>query len=308
MKDRLSLTLFTYTPDMTISETPVKQYRTAPQRAKTKAIGESIILRLFAEYGFLNQNMIQRCLNMRGHRRIDAARALDKMQYTGKVKKYTIRRSGSKRQDIDIYCLSETAIKQLKKSGIQMIRYKQDMTDIPYILEHLSVAQWHIAVLEVNTIYESAYMLRMALKDGRTGIIPSLTAHTALGGKKVYLCGVCAPKGGLKEDLARFLKNVYMLDAYFKEEAETYRSYVFIAICEDDRQSEELCRYLTSIKETAGMYFLYTNDAVTSSAIASPTTLLYDLSLSGNTITRSVVSFPETTLEALRRSKHKKVT
>lgn len=304
-KKRFSLTLFTYDPRMKIRESTPSEARRGPELSRTRAVGEKAILKIFAEYGFLNLNMVQRCLDMRGHYRIDAKKSVEKMMRLGKLKRHTISLKGSGKQDIDIYSLTSPMIEDMRRAGVPLIRYRQDMTDIPYILEHLSVAQWHISLLEESVIHESAYMLRIALKDGRSTVIPSLTSHTTIMGQKLYLCGVALPKGGTKEDMARFLKNIFIMDSYFKEEHMTYRSYVFVLIGEDDRQAEEACRYLSGIKETSGIYFLNTNDSITSASVSSPLSLLYDISLKKGVIERSVISIPRTSIEALRNTRHK---
>ncbi len=290
MKKRYSLTLYTYDPDMKIWESTVRPGLHAPEVRQTKARGEEIIKELLALYGFMTLPLIRRCLIMKGHGRIDTKKSIVKMQYKGLVKKYTITLKDSDKQDIDIYVLSKEVRAKYKKDGKIMINYRYDMLNIPYLLEHLSLIQWHIACLEKSRIKESAYHWKVSLSDGRIATIPSLTAYKALGVKSFYLCAIPVTKGVHNEELMTFLLNVYLIDEYFKENSGRFKKYVFVLICEDDKQAEDICRYLSTIKETAGLYFLYTSDAATSDPDIDPLSLLYELTVQGGAVERRVIS------------------
>ena len=289
MTDRYALTLYTYNPAMEIRETTLRERMNVPERSGGKAVGQDIIVKLLATYGFLTLNLIKRCLVLRGHKRIDPSRSLEKMQVKGRALKYTIHHEGSDKQDIDIYTLSDSMRAELKKKGYEYIHYKQDMTNIPYILEKLSTIQWHVSVLEAPHTREAAYNWRVVLSDKRTVIVPSMTEFKTIRKSKLYLIGIPAPKGKHNEDLMKFLISVYLMDEYLKENPGRYTSRVFVLICEDDKQAEDICRYMVNIRETAGLYFLYTNDEATQEG-ENPLTLLYELKLKDKKIERRVIS------------------
>ena len=288
MTDRYALTLYTYNPAMKIKKTTLKEHPNAPEISGGKAVGQDIVIRLLATYGFLTVNLTKRCLLLKGHKRIDPVRSLEKMQYKGMVEKHTIHMDSMDKQDIDIYTLSPRTRSELKARGYDLIHYKYDMTNIPYILEKLSSTQWHVAALEAPHVREVAYNWRVALSDKRTVIIPSLTEFKTFRKSRLYLAGIPAPKGKHKEDLAKFLLNVYLMDEYLRENPKRFTSRVFVLICEDDKQAEDICRYMVNIRETAGLYFLYTNDEATQEG-ANPLEVLYELKLHDNKVERRVI-------------------
>lgn len=281
---RYALTLFTYNPEIRIKETTKTKDPGAPEISDTHAVGEKHITTVIAMYGFLNLNHIERCLVMDGHTKIDAKKSLEKMQRTGRVKKYTLSLENSDKQDVDIYILPKKIRDRLKEKGMKLIPYRYDMDNIPYILEHLSLVQWHISVIEHRGISESAYNWRVALDDGRIAMVPSLTARGIK--RKFYLCAFPAPRDMHNESLARFITNIFLVDSYFKENVARFRRYAFILICEDDKQAEDLCRYLSGIKETAGLFFLYTNDTMTLDS--DPLSMLYSLTTNGKKVERKI--------------------
>ena len=289
MKDRYSLTLYTYDPGMTIQETTLKQKPYAPETSNARAIGQDIIVRLLGTYGFLTANLIKRCLCMKGHRRIVPEKSLAKMQIKGRVLKHTIHIKDSDKQDIDIYTLSAEMRSELKQQGFVLIHYKYDMSNIPYVLERLSAIQWHIACLEARHTREAAYHWRVATEENKTALIPSLTEVVTFRNRKLYVIGIPAPKGKLKEDLMKFLLNVFIMEEYFNENRRRFKSRVYVLICEDDKQAEDICRYITNIRETSGLYFLYTNDEATQEGM-DPLSLLYELKLKDKKIERRIVS------------------
>lgn len=293
---RAFFSLYEYRPQMTVVETTAKgtdSNAAAAGTGKGRAVGQDIIVKLLATYGFLTQPLIKRCLKMRGHRRIDPARTLNKMQAKGKVLKHTIRLEGSDRQDLDIYTLSPEMRKRLKEQGYELIHYKYDMSNIPYVLERLSTAQWHIGCLESAHVKEAAYHWRVATEDNRTAIIPSLTEYITFRNSRLYIIGIPAPKGEYKEDLMKFLMNVYLMEEYLKENRTRFRSRVYVIICEDDRQSEDICRYATKIRELAGLYLLYATDQSTREG-KEPLTKLLELKVKktddGEKIERRIIS------------------
>lgn len=290
MRKRYSLSLFTYEPGMLLKDTTLKKKPHAPEISGSKAVGEGIILAIIAQYGFITLPLIQRCLNLKGHSRIDASKALPKMQLKGRILKYTAASLNKDKQDVDIYCLTKEERKRLKNEGKKLIPYRYDMENVSYIFEHLSLIQWHIACMEQGHIKEAAYNWKVALKDGRLATIPSLVAFKTILDRKMYMLAFCAPKGKHKEDLARFFVNVFLVNEYIRENSLRFRRYAYVLICEDDKQAEDICRYLMSIKETAGMFFLYTSDSMTSNPMVDPLTLLYELHVDETGINRRVIS------------------
>ena len=87
----------------------------------------------------------------------------------------------------------------------------------------------------------------------------------------------------------KFLLNVFIMEEYFNENRRRFKSRVYVLICEDDKQAEDICRYITNIRETAGLYFLYTNDEATQEGM-DPLSLLYELKLKDKKIERRIVS------------------
>lgn len=275
---------------MELKETTLKKKPHAPEIPHTKAIGEGAVVSIIAQYGFITAPLIQRCLQIKGHTRVDATKTLRKMQLKGQISKYTLTPLGGDKQDIDIYCLTKEERERLKSKGRKLIPYRYDMTNTPYILEHLSLVQWHIACLEQRHIKEAAYNWKVALKDGRIATIPSLIAFNTIRDKKTYIIAMPAPKGKHKEDLAKFFVKVFLIDQYVKENDLRFRSYTYVIICEDDKQAEDICRYLTKMRETAPIYLLYSSDSATSDPDRSPLAFLYELTVDKGDISRRVIS------------------
>ena len=288
MRKRLSISLFAYDPAMTIKETSLTRKRGMP-RKKGRVVGGSLAKGFLSEYGYLTSGMIQRLLDNGGHREIMAEKTLRRLQEDGEVIKHTISAPGTEKPDIDVYSLSKDERERMRAAGREPIHFKHDMTNIPYILEKLSTAQWHIACQEVAWTREAAYNWRVALEDGRTAVMPSLTVRKNARGGKLYLCALSAPKGKEGEDLVRFLIQAYILKEYMSENPNRFRSWAFIIICEDDRQAEDVARYASGMKETAGMYLLFTNDDNTREG-SDPLRTLYELSVRGGRIERRVIS------------------
>ena len=137
--ERIAPSLYSYEVGTTIKDTTIHE---EPQN-NIPPTGEKVIIPTIRRYGFLTAPILQRLINLQEHVTINALKSLRKLQQQGKVLKYTIS-FPSDRQDIDVYVLSPET-RQI--NGAKAV-FKYDMSDIPYILEHLSVSQWHTAVLE----------------------------------------------------------------------------------------------------------------------------------------------------------------
>ena len=105
---------------------------------------EDMVIGVLQKYGFLTLPLLQRAIDLQNKgKAINAQKAVNKMQKQGKVEKYTISYPTDD-PDNDVYILSEEI--RLERGSKSIFRF--DMSNIPYILEHLSLAQWHISVLE----------------------------------------------------------------------------------------------------------------------------------------------------------------
>ena len=259
--------LYSYDTNMKISETTIK---TKPQN-NIPAPGEKVVIAVLRKYGFLTSSLLQRAINVKNHRSLKVTSSLRKMQQQGKVLKYTITHDIDI-QDIDVYVLSK---EERSNSGFKSI-FRYDMTDIPYILEHLSITQWHIAMLEGELTKEVMLYRQIHLKDSISQV-PSMVEYKPPFGKKLYICGISVPKGKHKDDFGAFLTRIISIDEYLKDHNESFRAYVIVIICESESQIEELSKFLSNMAETSELYLMYTIDALTAEDVLDPLSVLYDV-------------------------------
>ncbi len=256
---------FSYDPECTIEKTT----RTDEPHDGKPATGEDIILRLLSKYGFMNLMHIQRALNMKSHRTINARKSLTKMQQRGKVEKYTIYYPEEQPHN-DFYILSEY-IRNEQKSV-----YRYDMEDIPYILEHLSVTQWHISVLEGEKTKEKMFYKTVPFEKYITQV-PSLIEFRSRFGKKISICAIPIPKGQHKQDVASLITQIITLNGYFSADRDRYGSFAICLICESETQIEEVSKLLLDISETSELFIIYSLDSLTDEEDLDPLSMIYDV-------------------------------
>ncbi len=250
------------------------------------AAGERILLEALEHYGFLNVALLQRILKIGHHNSINARKSIKKMQQQGKVEKYTISHEGQE-ANTDVYILSR---KMREKLPVKVRRmYKFDMDNIPYIMEHLAVAQWHISLLSRNNTVGISYNEHQRIDDISL-TIPSIVKYKTLLGRKTYISAIPACKGKKQEDLSRFLLQVALMDKYFSTHADLYPSITIAVICESERQLEEMARFMASIKETSGIFFLYSLDAITADEEVDPLSMLYMAQVEDGAVTTELIS------------------
>ena len=278
--ERISPSIYSYEVGTTITDTTCTD---SPQDNRP-ATGEKVIIPTIRKYGFLSAPLIQRAININGHKTINVKKSLHKMQQQGKVEKFTIS-FPSERQDIDVYVLTKKVREQIGSKSI----FRYDMTDIPYILEHLSISQWHIAVLEEKNSKE--IMLYKQIKSkGFIAQLPSLIEFKTKLGKKMNICAIPVPKGVHKQDLGRLLTNVITIDGFLAERNAKIKSYLIVIICESQTQIDEVSRLLKEMAETSELYILYSIDMMSADDKFDPLSILYEVTRSHEEIELGVFS------------------
>lgn len=277
--ERIAPSLYSYEVGTTIEDTTNQE----EPKNNVPATGEKVIVATIRKYGFLTAPLVQRAINLNDHSTINVLKSLKKMQQQGKAEKYTIT-FPSERQDIDVYVLSP---KMRQISGQKSV-FKYDMSDIPYILEHLSISQWHISVLEGKGAKE-VMLYKQISSQGFIAQLPSLIEFRSRLGKKMNLCAIPVPKGVHKQDLGRLFTNVITIDRYLSERRERFRSYVIVLICESQNQIDEVSRLLFEMAETKETYILYSIDMMSSDDEFDPLSVIYDVSRAEGEIELGIV-------------------
>ena len=277
--ERIAPSLYSYEVGTTIEDTTNQE----EPKNNVPATGEKVIMATIRKYGFLTAPLVQRAINLNDHSTINVLKSLKKMQQQGKAEKYTIT-FPSERQDIDVYVLSP---KMRQISGQKSV-FKYDMSDIPYILEHLSISQWHISVLEGKGAKE-VMLYKQISSQGFIAQLPSLIEFRSRLGKKMNLCAIPVPKGVHKQDLGRLFTNVITIDRYLSERRERFRSYVIVLICESQNQIDEVSRLLFEMAETKETYILYSIDMMSSDDEFDPLSVIYDVSRAEGEIELGIV-------------------
>ena len=277
--ERIAPSLYSYEVGTTIEDTTNQE----EPKNNVPATGEKVIVATIRKYGFLTAPLVQRAINLDDHSTINVLKSLKKMQQQGKAEKYTIT-FPSERQDIDVYVLSP---KMRQISGQKSV-FKYDMSDIPYILEHLSISQWHISVLEGKGAKE-VMLYKQISSQGFIAQLPSLIEFRSRLGKKMNLCAIPVPKGVHKQDLGRLFTNVITIDRYLSERRERFRSYVIVLICESQNQIDEVSRLLFEMAETKETYILYSIDMMSSDDEFDPLSVIYDVSRAEGEIELGIV-------------------
>ncbi len=282
MMERLLPSRFSYDEGCTITETTEQ----TDEKPSSPATGEKVIVSMLKKYGFLTLPLISKNIEL-SHRTINAKKSIKKMQQRGLVKKYTITYTDDDTADIDVYVLTEEG---LEISGESPERpYRTDMGNIPYILENLSIAQWHMAALSARKVQEVMYQ-HTVRTSGNIVMLPSLIRYKTNIGKSLYLCGVPIEKGIHRKDLGRFITKILLINSYLASNPNKYKSYIMVISCESQRQIEEIAEILSGINETREIYFMYTIDSITADDGINPLQMLYDVEKRGDTYTARLTS------------------
>lgn len=241
---------------------------------KDKYPGEDTVKRALYKYGFMTKRLLKRHMDVLGNDRLDSGKTLDHLVARESALRYEIcQKDGS---TIDIYTLSDDENKVLqKRSGINAV-YKRDMQDIPYLLETLSIEQWHIALLE-NKGKEILYNAR--LDSGMPvlpTIVPSLVRMKKKGGS-VAVAGIPAPRGQDKGTLGMFLKETLELSDFLVKRPTKFPRFVLVVICTSESQAGDIAAVFHHMKETEQAFFLYSYDYITKTEGNNPMRLLYDI-------------------------------
>lgn len=264
---------FSYVEDCYIEKTTIM----AKIKPKNEASGEQKILEYLAKYGFLNLKMIENLLHLHKSRIKEPANSLIKMQQRGLINKYTIYYPDRDIANIDLYCLSMKSRQKFnaEKKNIYPI-YKYDMKNIPYLLENLCIAQWHITVASKKGAKEILYNRRIDTKYGIT-TINSIVKFRASIGKNINLCTIPVVKGKNKKDLGKFIAKITMIDSYMRINKDQYPSYLIAIVCESESQIEDVSKILSEIRETKGLYILYSIDSITADIERDPLEMMYEV-------------------------------
>lgn len=279
----LSPSRFAYTDKCSIEDTTLK----LPPENNVPAIGCKIITEILYQYGYLNLQQIQRLLEHMGHKSIMAKKSLRKMQEQGQVKKYTIGFGEEDVADIDIYMLTPSFRREQEKNEKHKSIHRFDMDNIPYILENLSISQWHIGIMG-QYVKAEMYNHRVSVDD-EVVTIPSLIRYRTPLGHSIHICGMPMCKGKDKGSLAHFIAKLVLVNNYFMDNPDKYRSYVIVIVCESEAQIEDISKLLKAIRETSGMFLLYTIDTVTNEG-NDPLSLLYSVDREDGRADLSIIS------------------
>ena len=248
------VSIFHYENDSKIEKTTIKG-----RADNISSPGEKPLATALYKYGFMNLDVMKKNIANTGHKRLDVAKTLEKMQKQGKVEKYTVWHGGD-RANLDIYTLTSEFEETLGKSRDSI--YKKDMKDIPYILENLALCQWHNSLL--SSIRASTEIMYNQTKCCTCGfvVVPSVI-RIKVGKCGVHLCAVPVNRNNHLKNLKNFVVNLVRLNRYFEENQGKYRSYLIVLLCESVSQIEDLVKLLSVMKETKEMDLLYTIDMAT---------------------------------------------
>lgn len=272
----IPVSIFSYDEDLYIEKTTKKR---DSFKEPEKPPCDYAIQRILYKYGFANLEMITRTLALRGNRRVDAKMAVECLQKLGKVDKYTIHHPSRTRADIDIYTLSDGVWEEFIEKRKEKPLFKRDFKDIPYLMECLAAAQWHISVLANTKRFKKECTELMfnhpQITDEGIIQIPSLIRVKYARKKGMFVCGIPVNRNYDLASLKKFIVKVAKIDNYFMENADRYYSYVLIIICESVSQIEEVSKLFEVMEETKFLHLLYTIDMVTSKI--DPLTHLYEV-------------------------------
>lgn len=273
----LPVSIYSYDKELTIEKTTKKKDSfKGPETPPFAGAVERALLK----YGVLNMDMLGHAFYRYGQRkRVDIKKVMESLQKMGRVDKYTIKHPSRTRADVDIYTLSDDVWQEYMQKRKEKSLFKRDFTDIPYLMESLAAAQWHISVLYNSIRFKKEFTELMFNRPQITqeGMvqIPSLIRLKYFSKKGMYLCGIPVNRNYDLSSLKKFICRVAKIDHYFTENADKYYSYVLIILCESVSQVEEVSKLFEVMEETKYLRLLYTIDMVT--AKINPLMHLYDV-------------------------------
>lgn len=268
--DRLPPSRFSFDPKSRIENTTRKRH----SHDLVPAAGEKPVLTILEKYGMLNRKMIDDALKIYGHKTINTVKSLRRMQEMGQVNKYTIYSPDPELPDNDVYILSR---QMREKCGIESATipvHDYNMANIPYVLEKLSVNQWHLQMLRHMDGKEVKFNQRVFSEAGQV-LIPSLVKIKTRLKRPLHVCAVPVCKGRKKEDIASFVAQIAFLNSYFAENRGRFKSVVVVVLCESERQIGDVSAVIESVNQTAGSYLLFTIDSLVADKNLNPLSLLF---------------------------------
>ena len=237
-----------------------------------KIIGETIINAILTKYGFLTLKLVRKCLEYGGHKKISAAKTLKSMQYQGLIDKYTIYYpEDMERNNIDVYILTGEMLEECRRKRL----YDFKMTNIPYILEMLTLAQWHISMLMKCKAKEEMYNVTFETDLGYVLTMPSLVKLRTSISSTIHICSMPVTKAMDKKELGKFLIRISQISKYMDSKRK-YSSFVICLICESQQQIEETSKLLYALNQTRNLFVIYSIDAITSDLDINPMSMIYD--------------------------------
>lgn len=267
METRIVPCRFSYSLKCTIK----KSQPPAENTDSSLVTGHEVIIAVLRKYGFMNASHVQRALNLKEHRTINAKKSLTKMVQQGWVDKYVIEYPDDSPNN-DVYILSENTRENIK--NFRSV-YRYDMQDIPYILEHLSATQWHISVLEGEKATDKMFYKTVAYNKFFAQV-PSLIKFRTSLRKGMFICAIPIPKGKKKSDVPALIRTIISINGYLSAHDDRYESYVFCLICESEAQIEDISILLSNISELSEIYIVYSLDCLTDEEDTDPLSLIYD--------------------------------
>ena len=281
MEVRVIPSRFSYAIGCTISKSKPSNSKRPSDELAT---GHELIITILRKYGFMNARHVQRALNLKSHKSINAKKSLTRMVQQGFVDKYVITYPDDS-PDNDVYILSSEA-----RSNIKNFRstFKYDMDDIPYILEHLSAVQWHLSVLEGEKATEKMFYKTVAYNKFIAQVTSLIKFKTSLR-SGMMICAIPVPKGKHKSDIPSLIRPIISINGYLSSHEDRIGSYVFCLICESEAQIEDISMLLSTVSELSEIYTVYSLDCLTDDEELDPLSLIYDAARIEGSTTLSVI-------------------
>lgn len=258
----MSLTItgtFAYTEDATIRE----HHLADDMIVETNAIGGEIIKRGLYKYGFLNSALVQWYLDTTGHKRIKGDKSATKLCSTGELRKFTLER-GHGLPAMNVYTLSDDTAEQMYRKQKGYREYDRAVTNkaIPYILENLSLAQFHILSLSNPKAQEQYYNHPVLLRDGRAVTIPSLIRYKSSFANTLFLVAMPLPKSREVKETSLFISRLMLIKEYFGEKQETYQNISYIIVCDSDEQIRDMATLIDQMADLKDIFIMYSRGSL----------------------------------------------
>lgn len=290
MGTELQSSIYSTTPDMTVTRIIPDEHDLKKEWSGKNIPGMEPIERALFKFGFLTADLLERYLTTKNCKRLDIRKSLNNLYQDGEVHRYTIEGKEDSNRALDIYLLSRKAEDKVRKNSRPRASFRYDMTDVPYIMQNLATAQWHIALLEKSGSKEIMYNGRA--DSGRAAtpvVIPSMIRCKIKEKYSMVFCGIPAPKGVKKRTLGAFLTNFIQLSEYMMKRHDLYPRYSIVVLCESSTQMNETASFLKNIKEASGHFALYALD-MNSIKGSDPLSILYDVTINDDSADYSLIN------------------